>query len=321
VLRVLRAVRGLLVTAALLAGALVSAGCSSPATTVSAGYSDLARVKVTGGVGAVPALTAPLPFSVTTTTASVLVRGTGPIAAAGQRVTIDYSAFNGVDGKQFDTTFGGRGHSRVMLLDPSEWLAGVVKGIVGRPVGSRLLIAIPPQDAFGTAGQAAAGIGPTDTILVVVDVTSAHAVLSRSTGTPVTPRAGLPTVRLAKDGRPTISLPATNAPAELLAQPLITGTGPKIAKGQTVTVHYVGVVWPGGRQFDSSWARGRPWHFQLGAGTVIAGWDEGLAGQTVGSQVLLVVPPDKGYGAAGSAGAKISGTDTLVFVVDILDAA
>ncbi len=105
-----------------------------------------------------------------------------------------------------------------------------------------------------------------------------------------------------------------------MSQVLIKGTGPVVAAGQTITVHYTGVIWASGKQFDSSWDRGQPIDFQIGVGKVIAGWDEGLVGQTVGSQVLLVIPPDKGYGSAGQSSAGISGTDTLVFVVDILDA-
>jgi peptidylprolyl isomerase len=85
-------------------------------------------------------------------------------------------------------------------------------------------------------------------------------------------------------------------------------------------VHYTGVIWGSGKQFDSSWDRRTPADFTIGTGNVIPGWDTGLVGQTVGSQVLLVVPPDQGYGSNGNSQAGIAGTDTLVFVVDILDA-
>ena len=94
-----------------------------------------------------------------------------------------------------------------------------------------------------------------------------------------------------------------------------------MARGQRITVQYLGVIWPGGKQFDSSWGRTTPATFTIGAGRVIAGWDLGLVGQPVGSQMLLVIPPDDGYGAEGKPDAGITGTDTLVFVVDILDAA
>ena len=125
---------------------------------------------------------------------------------------------------------------------------------------------------------------------------------------------------LAKNGKPAIKVPSTPAPTTLIVQPLVKGTGPVVTAGQTITVHYTGVIWDSGKQFDSSWDRGKTVDFAIGQGQVIAGWDDGLVGQTVGSQVLLVVPPDKGYGPQGQPNAGISGTDTLVFVVDILDA-
>jgi peptidylprolyl isomerase len=96
-----------------------------------------------------------------------------------------------------------------------------------------------------------------------------------------------------------------------------------VAKGQEVVTQYVGVNWRTKAPFDSSWTRGAPFGFQIGAtpAQIIAGWDKGLIGVPVGSRVLLVIPPKDGYGSAGQAQAGIKGTDTLVFVVDVLDAA
>ena len=128
-------------------------------------------------------------------------------------------------------------------------------------------------------------------------------------------------MKLASNGKPTITVPSgAAAPTQLVVQPLIKGDGPVVKSGQTVSVQYTGVIWDTGKQFDSSWDRGSPFETAIGTQSVIAGWDEGIVGQTVGSQVLLVVPPDKGYGAAGQSSAGIKGTDTLVFVVDILAA-
>ena len=105
-----------------------------------------------------------------------------------------------------------------------------------------------------------------------------------------------------------------------MVQPLIVGDGPAVESGQTVTVQYVGVKWSDGSVFDSSWERGEPVDFPVGTGGVIAGFEEGLIGQTVGSRVMLIIPPDKGYGEQGNTQAGISGTETLVFVIDILAA-
>jgi FKBP-type peptidyl-prolyl cis-trans isomerase len=117
-----------------------------------------------------------------------------------------------------------------------------------------------------------------------------------------------------------VTLPKANPPDQLVVQPLLVGRGAKVERLQQVQVQYVGVIWPGGREFDSSWRRGEPANFTVGRGEIVAGLDRGLVGQTVGSRVLLVVPPDDGYGAAGNANFGVRGTDTLVFVVDILDA-
>ena len=95
------------------------------------------------------------------------------------------------------------------------------------------------------------------------------------------------------------------------------GDGPAVEEGDTVTVHYTGWLWDG-TQFDSSWDKGSPATFTLADGQLIDGWVQGLAGQTVGSQVLLVIPPELGYGADGND--TIPGGSTLVFVVDILAA-
>ena len=101
-------------------------------------------------------------------------------------------------------------------------------------------------------------------------------------------------------------------------QPLIEGDREEVAAGQTVTVHYTGVKWSDGEQFDSSLEAGQPFSTVIGAGQVIPGWDEGLVGQTVGSRVLLVIPPEaSAYGEDPSANL---GGETLVFVVDILAA-
>ena len=107
-----------------------------------------------------------------------------------------------------------------------------------------------------------------------------------------------------------------------MVKTLVKGTGPAVAKGQTVVSQYVGAIWRTGKVFDSSWSRGTPFGFTIGAtpSQVITGWDKGLIGQTVGSRVMLVVPPAEGYGKTGSSQAGIKGTDTLVFVVDILGA-
>ena len=134
----------------------------------------------------------------------------------------------------------------------------------------------------------------------------------------------LPTVTAKSGAAPVITIPssARKPPSGLVTKTLIKGSGPVVTKGQTVVTQYVGTIWRTGKVFDSSWSRGEPFGFTIGAtpSQVITGWDKGLVGQTVGSRVMLIVPPADGYGKTGSSQAGIKGTDTLVFVVDILGA-
>ncbi len=304
-------------------GCLLLTGCSpvaaSSAQSTTSTVADLGAVVVSGADGTKPTVTVPTPFAVTTTQRLVLRTGPGPAVKPGQRVTIHYVGVNGVDGHEFVTDYGKRASS--FVLSPTNNLKGIVDGLAGIRIGSRVLLAIPPADAYGLGGRPEVKIGPTDTLLIVVDLLDAKDVLTRATGSPVPAKPGLPTVTLDRIGRPKITLPAGTPGTNLVVQPLIVGAGPKVAKGDQITVQYAGVIWPGGRQFDTSWGAPTPASFAVGDGRLIAGWDEGLVGQTVGSQILLVVPPDKGYGAAGKQSAGIKGTDTLVFVVDILDSA
>jgi len=108
------------------------------------------------------------------------------------------------------------------------------------------------------------------------------------------------------------------APDELLIDDLVVGTGAEALVGTTAVVHYVGVAASSGEEFDASWNRGEPFDFSLGAGLVIAGWDQGVVGMRVGGRRRLVIPPHLGYGARG-AGGVIKPNETLIFVVDLLD--
>ncbi|MDR1152091.1 MAG: FKBP-type peptidyl-prolyl cis-trans isomerase [Bifidobacteriaceae bacterium] len=143
--------------------------------------------------------------------------------------------------------------------------------------------------------------------------------IPRASGEAVAPAAGLPVVTLADDGTPSIEVPAgTEPPAELTAQTLIKGGGADVAEGAQVSVQYAGWLWDG-TEFDSSWGRGgAPLDARLASGELIEGWVQGLVGQTVGSQVMLIIPPALGYGEADMG--TIPPNSTLIFVVDILDA-
>ena len=118
--------------------------------------------------------------------------------------------------------------------------------------------------------------------------------------------------------KPEVDLVEGPPPADLVINDLSVGDGPEATPGQAVTVHYVGVSFTTGEEFDSSWSRNDPFRFPLGGGRVIAGWDKGVAGMKVGGRRRLVIPPHLAYGDRG-AGAVIAPGETLVFVVDLVD--
>jgi peptidylprolyl isomerase len=117
--------------------------------------------------------------------------------------------------------------------------------------------------------------------------------------------------------RPEIDFPEGEPPADLQITDITVGEGPEATPGSTVSVHYVGVSHSTGDEFDASWNRGQPFSFPLGAGRVIQGWDQGVAGMRVGGRRKLVIPPHLGYGNRG-AGRAIKPGETLIFVVDLL---
>ena len=117
--------------------------------------------------------------------------------------------------------------------------------------------------------------------------------------------------------KPPIGKPTGSPPTTLQKRDIVKGTGKAAKAGQNVTVQYVGIAWSSGKQFDASWDRHKPFKFQLGAGMVIPGWDEGVVGMKVGGRRQLVIPPDMAYGPQGQPPA-IGPNETLVFDIDLL---
>lgn len=117
--------------------------------------------------------------------------------------------------------------------------------------------------------------------------------------------------------KPEVTIPDSTPPSDLVVDDIVVGDGAEARAGDDVEVHYLGVAWSTGRQFDASWDRGETFGFQLGGGQVIAGWDQGVQGMKVGGRRRLTLPPHLAYGSAG-AGGVIGPNETLVFVVDLV---
>ncbi|MFC8500958.1 FKBP-type peptidyl-prolyl cis-trans isomerase [Pedococcus sp. NPDC057267] len=305
--------------AAVLAAALTLTACGSGSDGKG---SPLDKITVTGGSDATaPTVKVqPQPLSVTDTTTRVVKPGSGPVVTNDEIVSIKYVLLNGKDSSVLDSNYGKQNLG--LNLGANDLLPGLKKGLANQKVGSRILVAMPPKDAFGTQGNTELKVGAKDTVVFLMDVLSATRPLASAEGKAVTPPAGLPTVKVEPGQQATITMPKNaKAPAKTVSQPLIIGSGAKVESGQTVRVAYTGAVLSTGKVFDSS-AKTPQKYFEtvIGKQQVIKGWDSTIVGATVGSRLLLLVPPADGYGAAGQPQAGIKGTDTLVFVVDILAA-
>jgi FKBP-type peptidyl-prolyl cis-trans isomerase len=202
-------------------------------------------------------------------------------------------------------------------------LPGLQTALDGKKMGSRVLAVLPPKYGYGPNGNSQVGVTGSDTLVFVVDMIRSYVKTASASGMHVSDGGGsLPTVTSVTGQAPKVTIPATAPPSNLVVTTLIKGNGPAVRTGQEVVAQYVGLIWRTRAVFDSSWSRGAPFGFQIGAtpAQIIPAWDTGLLGVPVGSRVMLVVPPKDGYGSSGESAAGITGTDTLVFVVDILDA-
>jgi len=275
-------------------------------------------IAVSGAFGTKPTVTIPKVDPPASLQAQHLISGHGTLVAKGDLAVADLTAYtwNGTASKKISELSTGQPQP----LTVGSTISGLDKSLEGSRVGSRLLITIPPKDGFGSTGDSSLGVSGKDTLVFVADVLGSYQKAASAHGThEAVNGTGLPTVGISSPATaPPVHIPQTAPPATLQVHTLIQGTGPVVKKGKLLVAQYEGVIWRTGKVFDSTWKSGAPAGFQIGTGQVIKGWDDGLVGKRVGSRVLLVVPPADGYGKQGSSQAGIKGTDTLVFVVDIL---
>ncbi|MEJ1155407.1 FKBP-type peptidyl-prolyl cis-trans isomerase [Microbacterium marmarense] len=297
--------------------ALVSlTGCtaSTSADCVPAsGSEDLDLVSVSGAVGAVPVVDVYTPFYVEETSSREDVTGEGtPITTTSQLVVVDVALFSGQTGEPLLATPYDGDLSRAYTVDRwSEQFSAFDEALMCATEGSRVTIAMAPGD-FDAASLASVGVEADDSVIGVVDVRKVY--LPAADGDDQFNAAnGLPTVVRAPDGRPGIIVPGSAAPEELVIETLKEGSGEVVTGDQAVRVHYTGVTWDGREVFDTTWDT-EPASMTLDS--VVPGFAAALEGQTVGSQVLAVIPPDQGYG--DRAQGDIPAGSTLVFVIDIV---
>jgi peptidylprolyl isomerase len=314
---------------------ILAVGCSSsgahatPPTTAtgsaatgnaSAATGSTGEATVTGAFGTQPTITPSAGQPPAKTEVKVISRGTGRPLAAGDLAVVDDYARTWKSATAFQNTFVATTPPDAFPIGTGKLgLPGLDKALVGVPAGSRVLVVLPPADGFANVTSLPTGVSKTDTALFVFDVRDGYAGNAGPSGTTaVSPSPGLPVVSGPANAKPTITIPNTPAPTALAVSTVIQGNGPVVAKGDELIAQYVGQIWASHKEFDASWTRSSPVGFPIGTGQLIPAWDQALVGVKVGSRMLIIAPPASGYGAAGQPSAGISGTDTLVFVIDIL---
>ncbi|PBC64886.1 peptidylprolyl isomerase [Streptomyces sp. Tue6028] len=246
-----------------------------------------------------------------------VIAGNGQTVAENDYIQANYLGQIWDTAKVFDNSYD-RKTPLVIQLAQGGIIDGWRYGLVGKKAGSRVEMAVPPTWGYGKQGNTQAGIKGTDTLVFVVDIQQTFNAKSSAKGKDVPQTdANLPKVGTNTDGKaPSIEVPKADAPTKLVANYVIEGDGEQVQADSSVLVQYKGVLWDGGKEFDSTYGRGQLTSFSLQQ--VVKGWAQGLTGKKVGSRVLIVVPPSLGYGDNPPSGSGIKKDSTLVFSVDIL---
>lgn len=265
---------------------LVLVGCS---TTPEEPVEERPAIAVSGAFGRTPVVSFEAPLELREAESEVLIDGDGRLLRDGGPALLSLSAYDGDTGELLPDR--GAGEARTLLLTPEEVGEEVHPMLVGTAEGTRLLVTEPVSTDDGER-----------MLVLVVDVMH-----SSAQGEELEQREDLPQVSQDDDGV-AIALPDGEPPGGLEVETIIRGEGRQVAPGQAVTLQYQAVTWPGGDIYDSTWADGQVPRTVV-VDETFAGLRDGLVDQTVGSRVLIVVPPALG-----------TGSQTLVFAVDVLAA-
>lgn len=322
-----------------LASAVLLSGCSGSGITKDAAGVACApegaaskAVEVSGDFGGEVELTSATPAAATELERTVLQEGEGGVVDTGAMLSAAMTYINGASGEvlQFipETT---------VVNDEASLLPWAYEAVRCAAVGERTALVLPAEEVLGGPVEDAGieGLSEGDAMVIVMDFSEAadegeagavacdierfdvDALPARAEGKGAEAPDGLPEVTVADSGEQTIEIPkGVDPPESLEVATLIEGEGDEVQAGDCVAVTYRGVIWRTGDEFDSSWSRGEPTAFSTDG--VIAGFQEALEGQKIGSQVLSVVPADAGYGPDWLEQNGYERDDVMVFVLDIL---
>lgn len=282
------------------------------------GSAGISGVEVAGEVGEEPEVTIDGPLELEETATEVLETGDGNEVVEGEQALLHLYLANGTTGEKALATYD-QGVPASFRMSEQELFKSVVDATVGQTVGSRILVAAVPADAF-PQGAPQFDLGPEDNVVFVVDVMSVEPTeaLEGPEGEPVDVPADLPTVT--EQGGEVTGIDFAGTPKrpskELQVVTLIEGDGPPARDDSLVTFDYLGQVYGTDKVFDESYSS-EPRTFPVGIGGLIKAWDEGLVDAKRGSRLMIIAPPDVAYGEQGSP-PDIPGDATLTFVIDIL---
>jgi hypothetical protein len=280
----------------------LKAECGTAKTGTSAEQISIANATGTK----VPTISFPIGIDSTKIETKVLSAGKGPKITGGQYISFEFAQANGATGKVSGNSKWDGTDTQSQYLDAGSNLCKAFGGVTE---GSKVALLIP--SSIMSAGEKVQSSG-----VIVFDIKKVF--LPHAVGDEQNNQSGLPTVIRAATGQPTVQFANGNPPTTLKTATLVKGWGEQVAanRGQKLMIHYVGWVWNTHVKFDSSWDNKRPVQFDFASGSLIDGMVKGLDGQTVGSQVLLVIPPSLGY--KNKEMQSIPANSTLIFVVDIL---
>lgn len=250
-----------------------------------------------------------------------VIAGNGRTVAENDFIKANYLGQIWSSGKVFDNSYDRS--PLVLQLAQGSIIDGWRYALTGKKIGSRVEIAVPPTWGYGPSGNEQAGIKGTDTLVFVIDLLDSYNTKSSAKGKEVPQTdAALPKVATNTDGSlPKVTLPKSDPPKKLVSNYILEGDGDEVTKKQAVLCQFQGLEWQGGRTFQKTYGSGRLSQFSVEQmEQVVKGLAQGITGKKVGSRVLIVVPPDLGYGDNPPSGSGIKKGATLVFTVDILAA-